>query len=122
MISFVSHQAYSWTFLAQEVGSSFSHSEDSKADFSRRGTMPSMQDLPNEVLSRIAFEKPELWSLVLVNCHFYAVHIRDLYENFTYDSEDAEDVSESQNAVQLGQFSPPSSVLHVLRALSRTSN
>ena len=84
--------------------------------------MPSMQDLPNEVLSRIAFEKPELWSLVLVNCHFYAVHIRDLYENFTYDSEDAEDVSESQNAVQLGQFSPPSSVLHVLRALSRTSN
>jgi hypothetical protein len=46
--------------------------------------MPSIEDLPNEVLTRIKVERPELLSLSWSITHFYEVYIGGLYENFTH--------------------------------------
>ena len=44
--------------------------------------MPSLEDLPDEVLQKIELEVPDLLSLVLVNSRFYKIFIGDIYSRF----------------------------------------
>ena len=46
--------------------------------------MPSLQDLPNEILYRIELAVPELLSLFLVNKRFYELYIGDIYSKFEH--------------------------------------
>ena len=46
--------------------------------------MPSLGDLPDEVLQKIELEVPDLLSLVLVNSRFYNIFIGDIYSGFRH--------------------------------------